>query len=219
MLQGDSLQMNMKLRNRRALQSLMSEYVNSVVVSPQLVKQICEEEINEEYLNYLSELNKKLDHVKQQEMQKLPSCAQSAPELEKLRTKAVSRIKDFLLQKIMALKKPKTNLQILQRNVLVRFKFFTQFLQEHHPGVATEVKQHYVATMSKVYLNQFRTYVSTLQKLELEYSPKKEDLLVSYDGQSGSAAGRFLDNLGLGRGPQLKDQGSGQKITHQKSQK
>jgi len=201
------LQMNMKLRNRRALQSLMSEYVSSVVVSPQLVRQICEEEINEAYLGYLSELNKKLDHVKQQEMQKLPSCAQSAPELEKLRTKAVVRIKDFLLQKINSLKKPKTNLQILQRNVLVRFKFFTQFLAEHHPAVADEVKMHYVATMSSVYLKQFKTYVNSLQKLELEYSPTKADLLVG-ETQAAGAAGRIWDNLGLGRGPQLKDKGN-----------
>jgi len=208
MLQSDSLQMNMKLRNRRALQSLMSEYVSSVVVSPQLVRHICEEEINETYLDYLTELNRKLDHVKQQEMQKLPSCAQSAPELEKLRTKAVARIKDFLLQKINALKKPKTNLQILQRNVLVRFKFFTQFLAEHHPGVADEVKQHYVLTMSGVYLKQFKTYVSSLQKLELEYSPTKADLLVSGEWHSGGAAGRFLDGLGLGRAVNLKDKGN-----------
>jgi len=206
MLQGDSLQMNLKLQNRRALQSLMSDYVGSVVVSPQLVRQICEEEINEAYLGHLSELNKKLDHVKQQEMQKLPSCAQSAPELEKLRTKAVARIKDFLLQKINSLKKPRTNLQILQRNVLVRFKSMTQFLQEHHSAVADEVKMHYVATMSAVYLKQFRTYVTSLQKLELEYSPTKSDLLVTNEGQSG--AGRLWDNLGLGRSVQLKDKGN-----------
>jgi len=207
-LQGDSLQMNMKLRNRRALQGLMTEYVSSVVVSPQLVKQICEEEVNEDYLQYLSELNRKLDHVKQIEMQKLPSCAQSTPELERLRTKAVARIKDFLLQKINALKKPRTNLQILQRNVLVRFKFFTQFLAEHHPAVSDEVKQHYVSTMSFVYLKQFRTYVMSLQKLELEYAPTKADTLVSNEWQSGGAAGRFLDGLGLGRSVNLKDKGN-----------
>jgi len=207
MLQGDSLSMNVKLRNRRALQSLMTEYVSSVVVSPQLVRQICDDEINDSYLDYLTELNKKLEHVKQNEMQKLPSCAQSAPELERLRTKAVSRIKDFLLQKINALKKPKTNLQILQRNVLVRFKFFNVFLAEHHPAVEDEVKQHYVATMSAVYMKQFKTYVSSLQKLELEYSPTKADLLVSIEPSSG-AAGRFLDGLGLGRQVNLKDKGN-----------
>mmetsp|Transcript_111390 Transcript_111390/g.265769 ORF Transcript_111390/g.265769 Transcript_111390/m.265769 type:complete len:584 (+) Transcript_111390:2-1753(+) len=196
--------MNLKLQNRRALQSLMSDYVSSVVVSPQLVRQICEEEINEAYLGYLSELNKKLDHVKQQEMQRLPSCAQSAPELEKLRTKAVARIKDFLLQKVNSLKKPKTNLQILQRNVLVRFKSMTQFLAEHHGAVAEEVKAHYVGTMSAVYLKQFRTYVTSLQKLELEYSPTKSDLLVNEQ----PSAGRLWDNLGLGRSVQLKDKGN-----------
>lgn len=106
-------------------------------------------------------------------MQKLPSCAQSTPQLESLRAKAVSRVKDFLLQKINQLKKPKTNLQILQRNVLVKFKFFTQFLAEHHPAVAREVQQHYVETMAAQFLKQFRTYVSSLQKLELEYAPSK----------------------------------------------
>eukprot|EP00439_Symbiodinium_sp_Y106_P050546 s1863_g6.t1 len=219
----------------------MSDYVGSVVVSPQLVRQICEEEINEAYLGHLSELNKKLDHVKQQEMQKLPSCAQSAPELEKLRTKAVARIKDFLLQKINSLKKPRrgTNLQILQRNVLVRFKSMTQFLQEHHSAVADEVKMHYVATMSsglemlriaqvlqEPSITQcsrdiatampacelpgavFRTYVTSLQKLELEYSPTKSDLLVTNEGQSG--AGRLWDNLGLGRSSRLSGRGSAQ---------
>mmetsp|Transcript_129880 Transcript_129880/g.416786 ORF Transcript_129880/g.416786 Transcript_129880/m.416786 type:complete len:715 (-) Transcript_129880:101-2245(-) len=208
MLQGDSLQMNMKLRNRRALQSLMSEYVNSVVVSPTLVKQISDEEINEAYLEYLSELNRKLDHVKQQEMQKLPSCAQSTPQLEQLRTKAVARIKDFLLQKINTLKRPRTNLQILQRNVLVKFKFFTQFLAEHHPAVAREVQQHYVETMSGQYLKQFKTYVSSLQKLELEYSPTRADLLVSSEWQSSSGARRFLDNIGLGPSVALNSKGN-----------
>jgi len=208
MLQGDSLAMNVKLRNRRALQSLMTEYVSSVVVSPQLIKQICDEEINEAYLDYLSELNRKLDHVKQNDMQKLPSCAQSAPELEKLRTKAVARIKEFLLTKINQLKKDKTNLQILQRNVLVPFKFFNTFLAEHHPAVVEEIKLHYVSLMSSVYIKKFKTYVASLQKLELEYAPTKTDLLVNNEGQSTGAAGRFLDGLGLGRAVPLKDKGN-----------
>jgi len=206
-LQGDSLQMNMKLRNRRALQSLMSEYVNSVVVSPTLVRQICEEEINESYLDCLSELNKKLEHVKQQEMQKLPSCAQSTPQLENLRAKAVSRVKDFLLAKINQLKKPKTNLQILQNNVLVKFKFFTQFLSEHHPPVAREVQQHYVETMSTQYIKQFRTYVSSLQKLELEYGPSRNDLLVSGEWQTSGGARTLFNNL-IGGGVNLSSKGN-----------
>jgi len=208
-LQGDSLQMNMKLRNRRALQKLMNEYVSSVVVSPQLIRCICEEEINEEYLGHLTELNKKLDHVTQIDMQNLPSCAQSTPELERLRTKAVARIKEFLLQKINALKKPKTNLQIIQRNVLVRYKLFTQFLAEHHAAVADEVKLHYVTTMSTVYLKQFRTYVSCLQKLELENGPTRADTLVSDQWQTAGNPMSLLNQFGLGgKNVNIKDKGN-----------
>eukprot|EP00929_Paragymnodinium_shiwhaense_P014395 TRINITY_DN122300_c0_g1_i1.p1 TRINITY_DN122300_c0_g1~~TRINITY_DN122300_c0_g1_i1.p1 ORF type:complete len:705 (-),score=222.94 TRINITY_DN122300_c0_g1_i1:93-2207(-) len=199
-LQGDSLSMNVKLRNRRALQSLMTEYVTSVVVSPQLVRQITEEEINETYLDYTVELNKKLEHVKQNDMQRLPSCAQSTPELERLRTIAVSRIKDFLLQKVNSLKTPKTNLQILQRNVLVRFKFFNTFLAEHHPAVGEEIKQHYVSTMASVYLKQFKTYVQNLSRLELENAPTKNDLLVAVESQTS-----IFSLLG---GPSLKSKGN-----------
>ena len=43
----------------------------------------------------------------------------SGAELELLKLKATQKIHDFLFAKIMALKRPKTNLQILQQNVLV----------------------------------------------------------------------------------------------------
>merc|ERR1719253_1725933 len=52
--------------------------------------------------------------------------------------------------------------------------------------------------MSSVYLKQFRTYVASLQKLELEYSPTKADLLVDHERQRG-----ILDGLGLGRSVNL----------------
>merc|ERR1719253_614791 len=57
--------------------------------------------------------------------------------------------------------------------------------------------------MSSVYLKQFRTYVASLQKLELEYSPTKADLLVDHERQRG-----ILDGLGLGRSVNLKDKGN-----------
>jgi len=205
-LQGDSLQMNMKLRNRRALQSLMTEYVGSVVVSPQLVRQICDEEINDNYLGYLSELNRKLDHVRQNDMQKLPSCAQSTPQLERLRTTAVARVKKFLIHKIESLKTPKTNIQIIQRNVLVRYKFFTQFLAEHHATVADEVRSFYIKTMSALYLKQFKNYTSCLQKLELENTPTRMDMIVS--DQTGGSTMSLLSTLGLAKSTSLKEKGN-----------
>eukprot|EP00929_Paragymnodinium_shiwhaense_P097629 TRINITY_DN59268_c0_g1_i2.p1 TRINITY_DN59268_c0_g1~~TRINITY_DN59268_c0_g1_i2.p1 ORF type:complete len:707 (-),score=206.27 TRINITY_DN59268_c0_g1_i2:44-2164(-) len=183
-LQGDCLGLNVKLRNRKALQTLMSDYVSSVVISQELIKQICEDEINENYLACIGDLKSKLDHVKKQELQKLPSAQTSNSELEKLHHVAVSRIRDFLVENINSLQRPKTNLQIIQNNVLLRFKFFNVFLAEHHPQVAEEVQRHYVMTMSAIYLKQFKTYVTYLQRLDSEYMPTKTDLLVSVEARS-----------------------------------
>eukprot|EP00438_Fugacium_kawagutii_P010770 Skav218286 [mRNA] locus=scaffold2035:643685:653450:- [translate_table: standard] len=142
-------------------------------------------------------------------------------------SQAVARIKDFLLQKVNSLKKPKpatqlhrtgedllifealrTNLQILQRNVLVRFKSMTQWEPElpvvgGTPHCTSALAGSWQSTML-VWRRRFRTYVTSLQKLELEYAATKSDLLVS----EGQSAGRLWDNLGLGRSVQLKDKGN-----------
>merc|ERR1712176_1670938 len=94
---------------------------NAVVMSPTLVKQICEAEVNEKYLDVLNDLSNKLDYVKANLADNSPVVAQSAVELERLRMKAISRVKDALLQKITALGKPRTNPNVLQLSVLVPF--------------------------------------------------------------------------------------------------
>lgn len=95
------------------------------------------------------------------------------PQLQKLKKKAVSRVREFLLQKIHSLKKPRTNLQVrkknghkqnylfifvvlflffqvIQHNVLSRFKYMNVFLQAHEPPIYDEIQVFYVDTMSKV---------------------------------------------------------------------
>jgi hypothetical protein len=57
------------------------------------------------------------------------------PELEKLKTKASARLREFLIDKIQMLTKPKTNVQVMQKEVLAKFKVFTEFLKDHFPSV------------------------------------------------------------------------------------
>lgn len=47
------------------------------------------------------------------------------PELEKLKARASVRLREFLLEQVALLKKPKTNIQIVQKNVLAKYKVFT----------------------------------------------------------------------------------------------
>ncbi|KAL0801531.1 hypothetical protein Bca101_056707 [Brassica carinata] len=53
------------------------------------------------------------------------------PELENLRQKAISKVYDFIVQKLIALRKPKTNIQILQQSVILKYKYIISFLKEH----------------------------------------------------------------------------------------
>ena len=65
--------------------------------------------------------------------------ADVAPELERLRVKAVAKAREYLMAKIYALRKPKTNIQILQQNMLLRFRYLVTFLRGHGPEVFSEV--------------------------------------------------------------------------------
>ena len=57
------------------------------------------------------------------------------PELEKLKARAGVRLRAFLLEQIGLLKKPKTNIQIVQKNVLGKYKVFTEFFKDHDQQV------------------------------------------------------------------------------------
>lgn len=41
--------------------------------------------------------------------------------------------------------------QILQQNVLLKFKYFVKFLQQHGSEVFPEVRKEYVETLSRIY--------------------------------------------------------------------
>ena len=107
-LQDESLSMNVKLRNRKAAESQLSGFIQQIVVPPDLITAICESEVNEAYLAYVVELNKKVSFAKQESTAMTSACADMAPELEKLRSKSVQKIRDFLLQRVASLRKKMT---------------------------------------------------------------------------------------------------------------
>eukprot|EP00898_Chlorokybus_atmophyticus_P000548 jgi/Chlat1/1494/Chrsp12S02039 len=201
-LQEQSLSMSIKLRNRKAQEMIwlqaaaqqLATFVGEVVISPELIENIMESQVTEDYLEFLVSLNKKLAFVRDS-----PLAAHSAAlrdvegELERLRAKAVGKVRDFLMQRFYALRKPKTNVQILQQNVLLKFRYFAQFLASHGQEVYPEVRGAYVETMSKILSAHFRTYIAALSKLQMDIASKND--LVGVD-ESKSGGGVF----GVGRG-------------------
>lgn len=83
----------------------------------------------------------------------------------------MSRVLIFRTGRIYALRKPKTNIQILQQNVLLKYKYLVAFLRQHGREVYAEVRAAYVDTLSRVLSSHFRAYLAALERLQVIPSP------------------------------------------------
>ncbi|XP_041008151.1 vacuolar protein sorting-associated protein 52 A-like isoform X2 [Juglans microcarpa x Juglans regia] len=187
-LQEKSMDMGLKLKNRKVAESKLAKFVEDIIVPPRMVDIIVDGEVNDEYMRTLEILSKKLKFVEVDPMVKASKALKDVqPELEKLRQKAVSKVFDFIVQKLYALRKPKTNIQILQQSVLLKYKYVVSFLKEHGNEVYTEVRGAYIDTMNKVLSAHFRAYILALEKLQLDIATSS-DLI----GVEARSTGLFL---------------------------
>ncbi|XP_059449274.1 vacuolar protein sorting-associated protein 52 A-like isoform X2 [Corylus avellana] len=184
-LQEKSMDMGLKLKNRKVAESSLAKFVEDIIVPPRMVDIIVDGEVNDEYMRTLEILSKKLKFVDVDPMVKASKALKDVqPELEKLRQKAVSKVFDFIVQKLYALRKPKTNIQILQQNVLLKYKYVVSFLKEHGNEVYTEVRGAYMDTMNKVLSAHFRAYILALEKLQLDIATSSD--LIGVETRSSS---------------------------------
>ena len=72
--------------------------------------------------------------------------------VEKLRLVAVSRIRDYFLSQMALLRRPQTNVRMIQVHGLLKYADLQDFLQEASPDTALEIYQVYVESMGKVSL-------------------------------------------------------------------
>ncbi|KAL0359685.1 UNVERIFIED_CONTAM: Vacuolar protein sorting-associated protein 52 A [Sesamum angustifolium] len=184
-LQEKSMDMGLKLKNRKAAESKLAKFVEDIIIPPRMIDIIVDGEVNEEYMRTLEILSKKLKFVETDTMVKTSKALNDVqPELEKLRQKAVSKVFDFIVQKLNALRKPKTNVQILQQSVLLKYKYVILFLKEHGKEVYLEVRAAYIDTMNKVLSTKIRAYIQALEKLQLDIATSSD--LIGIDTRSTS---------------------------------
>uniref|UniRef100_W5KKM1 Vacuolar protein sorting-associated protein 52 homolog n=1 Tax=Astyanax mexicanus TaxID=7994 RepID=W5KKM1_ASTMX len=130
----------------------------------------------QEFLEQLHELNNKINFAKELSFRETLACSDIQDIVDRLKIKAVSKIREFILQKIYSFRKPMTNYQIPQ-NTLLKYRFFYQFLLANERTVAKEIRDEYVDTMSKIYFCYFKSYSSRLLKVQYEDVADKDDLM------------------------------------------
>lgn len=174
-LQEKSMDMGLKLKNRKVAESKLAKFVEDIIVPPRMIDIIVDGEVNDEYMRTLEILSKKLKFVQTDLMVKTSKALKDVqPELERLRQKAVSKVYEFMVQKLYALRKPKTNIQILQQSVLLKYKYIICFLKEHGKEIYMEVRAAYIDTMNKVLSAHFRAYIQALEKLQLDVATSSD---------------------------------------------
>ncbi|CAG8598435.1 20442_t:CDS:10 [Rhizophagus irregularis] len=95
-LQDKSFSMNIKLKNRTAVEQQLNTVLEGTVIPPPMIKKITEGEVDEIWLAYLTELNKKMTYVKRNQKMNVKAIKDVGPELEKLRLKALYK---FLMER------------------------------------------------------------------------------------------------------------------------
>ncbi|XP_046548964.1 vacuolar protein sorting-associated protein 52 homolog isoform X2 [Haliotis rubra] len=181
-LQDQSITMNVKLKNRQAIRGELSQFVDEMVIPESMITHILDTSVTErEFLEQLHELNHKINFVKEQSFREARSCQDVKDILEKLKIKAIAKIREFLLQKIYSLRKAMANYQIPQ-NTMLKFRFFNEFLMANERHIAKEIRDEYIDTMSKIYYSYFKGYSSRLMKLQpiqlmFEEMATREDLM------------------------------------------
>uniref|UniRef100_A0A667Y3B1 Vacuolar protein sorting-associated protein 52 homolog n=1 Tax=Myripristis murdjan TaxID=586833 RepID=A0A667Y3B1_9TELE len=174
-LQQQSVSMNVRLKNRQAVRSHLSQLVDELVVPGAMISTILDSPVTEQdFLEQLHELNNKINFAKELSFRETLACSDIQDIVDRLKIKAVSKIREFILQKIYSFRKPMTNYQIPQ-NTLLKYRFFYQFLLANERTVAKEIRDEYVDTMSKIYYSYFKSYSGRLLKVQSHVSPENDD--------------------------------------------
>ena len=140
-LQEQSQAMNMKLKNRRALKTGLSEFVERVVLLPSLIHAImAAPPTSTDFSSALQQLAAKLACVAADEgVRRSAAYRDVAPELERLRLAAVARCRDLLMEQIFGLRRPRAHIQAKQA-ALMRHRAAASFLRLHGGDIYTEVR-------------------------------------------------------------------------------
>lgn len=196
-LQDRSSQINAQLENRRQVEKLLGPAVEDVSISPTTVRAIAEGPIDDNFMRALAEVEARsaILEGKKDDAGPVKALEDVKPMLEDLKSKAVERIRDYVVAQVKSIRAPNVNAQLIQHQSFIRHKDLFPFLARNHPVLSEEIGQAYVNTMKWYYSSNFTRYQQALQKLPL-HTLDQTDLI----GADASAPKRSV--LGAGKAPQ-----------------
>lgn len=168
-LQNRSTNLNTRLQNRKVVEKLLSPEVEAFSIPPSAVRKITEGTVDNAWVTSLEELEKRSKTIEAnaKEGHDFKVAQNIRPFLDEVCTKAVERIRDYVVAQIKALRSPSINAQVIQQNSFLRYKDVFAFLAKREPELAEQILQAYINTMRWYYSHNFARYKAALDKLQL----------------------------------------------------
>ena len=200
-LQNRSNTLNNKLQNRRTVEQYLRPEVEALAISPVLIRKITEGTVDEGWVKALDELEKKSNAVDDRAKagQDVKAAQDLKPFLDDVSTKAVERIRDYVVAQIKALRSPNVNAQVVQQNSFLRYRGVFAFLATREPQLAEDMSKAYTNTMRWYYASHFTRYRAALEKMSI-YSVDQTDTIGTDPATKRAAKpGASHDAFALGR--------------------
>lgn len=187
-LHEQTVSLNRQLKNKEAIKSKLSQFIEEITIPQAVTHNVMYTPAHDpKFSEHLVILHQKIHFFREQDFRDAMSCNDINQIIHGLKSKAIFKIREFILRKIGECKKYfdeykyTTNGNKIPQHALLQNKFFYQFLLAHEKERAREVQTEYIETMSKVYLSFFRDYIYRLCKLEFDDKPDEYDLMAADD--------------------------------------
>lgn len=190
-LQETSKRLGVQLHNRKAAATGLRDFLGRIVLSPHLVNTVVKGPVNAQYQQAVRELVRLYDDTHDRQPQDW-SCGEPPADtvagremqghVEQLRLVAVSRLRDYFCQQMALLRRPQTNIRILQSHGLLHYADLYGFLMDASPPTAQELYRVYTESMAKTLYALFRTYQAQLIQLDAtKHAATRQDVLAVED--------------------------------------
>lgn len=176
--------------NRKKAEDGLGEYLSHVVIAPNLVQSIASGPVNRTFLEAVREMNQVFQSSHNNKPQAWsanmpPSQTVAGREMQthvyKLRCVAIARIREYFLAQMALLRRPQTNVRMIQVHGLLQYAYLQDFLAEANVTIASEIFNVYVESMSKTLYTLFRTYQSQLLQLDSTRSAATRQDVIAID--------------------------------------
>jgi vacuolar protein sorting-associated protein 52 len=212
-LQEKSRSLDTQLRNRRAAEIALRHYLQHIVVAPSVAETILTGTVNSTFLAAVKEVQQlyrdcSKTHATEWSggvpVTETVSGQEMLKELDSLRWVAVKRSREYLLQQMALLRRPQTNVRLIQVHGLLKYAALYDFLEDCSPDkIAPEIFNVYTESMSNTVKQLFRTYSQQLLMLDAtRHSCTRADVIAMDDAvlrESVATRKKRVDPFSLGQ--------------------